>query len=164
MKKILYPIIIIAAFILINQCAGYKPIFSTTNIQFKIVDKEIKGNKSLGNRLYSKLNILSKSKNNEQNVKNIVLILNVKKTKSPTSKDSSGKILEYKINLNTNVEAKDYLTDKSVLKQNFNSSLNYKVQSKFSDTLTLEEKTIDDLIDKTYQNILFNLSKNIISE
>ena len=162
MKKILYPIFIMAAFILISSCAGYKPVFSTTNIQFKIVDKEIKGDTSLGNRLYSKLNILSKSKNNEQKIKNIVLMLNVKKTKSPTSKDSSGKILEYKINLNTNVEAKDYLTDKSILKQNFNSSLNYKVQSKYSDTLTLEEKTIDDLIDKTYQDILFNLSKNII--
>ncbi len=162
MKKILCTIFILTAFILINQCAGYKPIFSTTNIQFKIVDHEIKGNKLLGNRLYSKLHVLSKSKNNEQNIKNIVLILNVKKTKSPTSKDSSGKVLEYKINLNTNVEAKDYETNKSILKQDFNSSLNYKIQSKYSDTLTLEGKTIDDLIDKTYQDILFNLSENII--
>ena len=164
MRKILYSIFILATFILINQCAGYKPIFSTTNLQFKIVDKEIKGDISLGNRLYSKFNILSKSKNNEQNIKNILLILDITKTKSSTSKSSSGKILEYKINLNTNVEAKDYLTNKSILKQNFNSSLNYKVQSKYSDTLTLERKTIDDLIDKTYQNILFNLSKNIIPE
>ena len=164
MKKILYSIFILTAFVLINQCAGYKPIFSTTDIQFKIVDNEIKGNKLLGNKLYSKLHVLSKSKDNEQNIRNIVLILNVKKTKSPTSKDSSGKVLEYKINLNTNVEAKDYETNKSILKQDFNSSLNYKIQSIYSDTLTLEGKTIDDLIDKTYQDILFNLSKNIISE
>ena len=164
MKKILYPIFMIAAFILINQCAGYKPIFSTTDVQFKIVDKEIKGDTSLGNRLYSKLNILSKSKNNEQNIKNILLILDITKTKSSTSKNSSGKILEYKINLDTRVEAKDYLTNKSILKQDFNSSLNYKIQSRYSDSLTLEGKTIDDLIDKTYQDILFNLSKNIISE
>ena len=150
MRKILYSIFILATFILINQCAGYKPIFSTTDIQFQIVDKEIKGNASLGDRLYSKLNIL--------------LILDITKTKSSTSKSSSGKILEYKINLNTNVEAKDYLTNKSILKQNFNSSLNYKVQSKYSDTLILEGKTIDDLIEKTYQDILFNLSKNIIPE
>ena len=164
MKKILYPIFIMAAFILISHCAGYKPIFSTTDIQFKIVDKEIKGDISLGNRLYSKFNILSKSKNDEQNIKNILLILDITKTKSSTSKSSSGKILEYKINLNTSVEAKDYLTNKSILKQDFNSSLNYKVQSKYSDTLTLEGKTIDDLIEKTYQDILFNLSKNIIPE
>ena len=164
MKKILYPVFILAAFILINQCAGYKPIFSTTNIQFKIVDKEINGDKLLGNKLYSKLNVLSNAKNNEEKVRNIVLIIEVTKLKSPTSKDSSGKILEYKINLNTEIEAKDYVTNKSILKQNFNSSLNYKIQSIYSDTLTLEGKTIDDLIDKTYQDILFNLSKNIISE
>ena len=164
MKKILYPIFIIATFILINQCSGYKPIFSTTDIKFKIVDKEIKGDKILGNKLFSKLDVLSKTKNNEEKIKNIVLILDVSKTKSATSKDSSGKILEYKINLNTNVEAKDYVTNKNILKQNFNSSSSYKIQSKYSDTLTLEGKTIDDLIDKTYQDILFNLSKNIISK
>ena len=164
MKKIIHSIFILVAFILINQCSGYKPIFSKTNIQFKIVDKEIKGNKLLGNRLYSKLHVLSKSKNNDENIRNILLILDVTKIKSPTSKDSSGKVLEYKINLNTNVEAKDYLTNKSILKQNFNSSLNYKIQSKYSDTLTLEGKTINDLIDKTYQDILLNLSKNILLE
>mgnify|MGYP001498216047 FL=1 len=164
MKKIFYSIFILLAFILINQCADYKPIFSTTDLQFKIVEHEIKGDKSLGNRLYSKLHFLSKSKNDEQNIKNILLILDITKTKSSTSKSSSGKILEYKINLNTSVEAKDYLTNKSILKQNFNSSLNYKVQSKYSDTLILEGKTIDDLIEKTYQDILFNLSKNIVPE
>jgi len=164
MRKILYSIFILATFILINQCAGYKPIFSTTNLQFKIVDHEIKGNKFLGNKLYSKLNVLSKSKTNEQNIKTVILILNVTKKKTPTAKDSSGKILEYKISLNANVEAKDYLTNKSILKKNIKSSLNYKIQSKYSDTLILEGKTIDDLINKSYQDILFNLSKNITAE
>ena len=162
MKKIIYAIFILATFILINQCSGYKPIFSTTDIQFRILDKEINGDELLGNRLYSKLNTLSKSKYNQQKIKNIVLTLDVTKIKSATSKNSSGKILEYKINLNTKVEAKDYVTNQSILKQNFNSSLNYKVQSRYSDTLTLEKKTINDLINKTYQDILFNLSKNII--
>ena len=97
-------------------------------------------------------------------IEDIVLILSATKTKSPTSKDSTGKTLEYRINLNTEVEAKDYLKEKSILKQNFNSSLNYKIQNKYTDTLNLEAKTIDDLINTTHQNILFNLSKNIIAE
>ena len=164
MKKIFYSVFALTVFVLISHCNGYKPIFSTTKLQFKIVNHEIKGDKLLGKRIYSKLNVLSKSKKNEQNIRNIVLVLNVTKTKSPTSKDSTGKTLEYKINLNTNVEAKDYLTDKSILKQNFNSSLNYKIQSKYTDTLNLEAKTIDDLINTTYQNILFSLSKNIITK
>jgi len=163
MKKTLYSILILTVFILVNQCSGYKPIFSTTDLNFKIVDHEVMGDKLLGNKLYAKLNVLSGSKNDEGNVRSIVLTLDVKKIKSSTSKDSSGKILEYKIALNTHVEAKDFLTDKSILKQNFNSSLNYKVQSTYSDTLILEGKTTDDLINKTYQDILFNLSKNIIA-
>ena len=77
---------------------------------------------------------------------------------------NTGLVLEYKINLDTKVEALDYVTNKSILKQDFNSSLNYKIQSRYSDSLTLEGKTIDDLIEQTYQNILFNLSKNIISK
>ena len=164
MKKIFYSIFILLAFILINQCADYKPIFSTTDLQFKIVEHEIKGDKSLGNRLYSKLHFLSKSKNDEQNITNIVLILDVKKTKSPTSKDSSGKVLGYKINLNTKLEAIDYVTNKSILEQDFNSSSNYKIQSRYSESLTLEGKTINDLIEKTYQDILFNLFQNIKSK
>ena len=163
MKKILYPIFIIAAFILINQCAGYKPIFSTTNLQFKIAEHEIKGNKLLGNKLYSRLHILSKSKNNEQNIRNITLILNVKKTKSATSKDSSGKILEYKINLNTKIKITDFITGKQLLEQNFNSSLNYKIQDQYSDTIKLENQTIENLLNKTLQEILIDLSKNISS-
>ena len=164
MKKILYPVFILAAFILINQCAGYKPIFSTTNIQFKIVDKEINGDKLLGNKLYSKLDVLSNAKNNEEKVRNIVLIIEVTKLKSPTSKDSSGKILGYKINLNTKLEAIDYVTNKSILEQDFNSSSNYKIQSRYSESLALEGKTINDLIEKTYQDILFNLFQNIKSK
>tara|TARA_Y100000590_G_scaffold303690_1_gene342412 strand:+ start:1521 stop:2015 length:495 start_codon:yes stop_codon:yes gene_type:complete len=164
MKKIFYLIFILVTFILISQCADYKPIFSTTDLQFKIVDHKIKGDKSLGNRLYSKLHFLSKSKNDEQNITNIVLILDVQKTKSPTSKDSSGKILGYKINLNTKLEAIDYVTNKSILEQDFNSSSNYKIQSRYSESLALEGKTINDLIEKTYQDILFNLFQNIKSK
>ena len=164
MKKIIYPIIGLAIFFLINQCSGYKPIFSTTDLHFKIADHEINGDKSLGNRLYSKLNFLSKPKNNNENVKNIFLIINIEKTKKPTSKDNAGKILEYKITLNIDLEAKDFPSDESILKQNFNSSLNYKIQSTYSDTLTLEGKATDDLINKISEEILFSLTKNIANK
>ena len=161
MKKIFYSIFILAVFILINQCAGYKPIFSTTNLQFKIAEHEIKGNKLLGNKLYSRLHILSKSKNNEQNIRNITLILNVKKTKSATSKDSSGKILEYKINLNTQVIVNNYLNDDQLLNHNFDYTSSYKVQDQYFDTIKYENKTQDDMINKTYQDLLIKLSEKI---
>ena len=164
MKKLFYHTALIIIFILLNQCSGYKPIFATSDLQFRIADYKIEGDKSLGNKLYSKLRILSKSKNESADLKNIAIIFEVQKTKSSTAKDSAGKILEYKITLNTKIEAKDFITDERILKQNFNSSLNYKIQDKHSETLIQEQKTIYDLINKTYQEILISLSKSIVSQ
>ena len=79
MKNIYKFIIPIIALILLNECSGYKPIFSTQNLQFKIDSYSIKGNKILGNKLYSKLHNISKSNKNNQNVTAVNLIINIKK-------------------------------------------------------------------------------------
>ena len=163
MKNIYKLIIPIIALILLNECSGYKPIFSTQNLQFKIDSYSIKGNKILGNKLYSKLHNISKSNKNNQNVTAVNLIINIKKDKESTSKDSAGKVLEYKIILNTEVEVLDAYTDDVVLKQNFVSSSTYKVQEQYSSTLNLENQSIENLIDKIYQELLNNLSENISS-
>ena len=163
MKNIYKLIIPIIALILLNQCSGYKPIFSTQNLQFKIDSYSIKGNKILGNKLYSKLHNISKSNKNNQNVTAVNLIINIKKDKESTSKDSAGKVLEYKIILNTEVEVLDAYTDDVVLKQNFVSSSTYKVQEQYSSTLNLENQSIENLIERTYQELLNSLSENISS-
>ena len=163
MKNIYKFIIPIIALILLNECSGYKPIFSTQNLQFKIDSYSIKGNKILGNKLYSKLHNISKSNKNNQNVTAVNLIINIKKDKESTSKDSAGKVLEYKIILNTEVEVLDAYTDDIILKQNFVSSSTYKVQEQYSSTLNLENQSIENLIDKIYQELLNNLSENISS-
>ena len=163
MKNIYKLIIPIIALILLNECSGYKPIFSTQNLQFKIDSYSIKGNKILGNKLYSKLHNISKSNKNNQNVTAVNLIINIKKDKESTSKDSAGKVLEYKIILNTEVEVLDAYTDDVVLKQNFVSSSTYKVQEQYSSTLNLENQSIENLIERTYQELLNSLSENISS-
>ena len=110
MKKIVYPIFLLILLNFINGCAGYKPIFSSTNLQFEIANYSIKGNKILGNKIYSKLYSLSKSKKDDQNLRSVDLVINVSKDKNATTKDSSGKILEYKITLNTDVKVTDFIT------------------------------------------------------
>ena len=70
MKKISHILISLIFLINISACAGYKPIFSSSNLEFKITDYSILGDKKLGNRIYSKLYNLSKSTENtpkEQN-------------------------------------------------------------------------------------------------
>ena len=163
MKKIAYPIFSFILLVFINGCAGYEPIFGSTSLQFEISNYAIEGDKILGNKLYSKLSNLSKSKKVNPDTKNLDLLINVSKIKSTTSKSSSGKILEYKINLNTKIKITDFITGKKLLEQNFNSSSNYKIQDQYYDTIKLENQTIENLLNKTLQEILIDLSRNISS-
>ena len=160
MKKITYLIVSIILLNLIYACAGYKPIFST-NIQFEIANYSIKSNKKLGKQIYSKLYSLTKSNKKNTDTQSIDIIIDVTKNKIPTVKSSTGKILEYRILLSSNIIIKDYLTDDKILNQNFSYSSVYKVQDQYSETITLENKTINNLINKTYENLLIKLSESI---
>ena len=162
MKKIVYPIFSFILLIFIGGCAGYEPIFGSTNLQFEIADYSVKGNKILGNKMYSKLYGLSKSKKDDQNLRSIDLVIEISKDKKATTKDSAGKILEYKITLNTNIKVTDFITKDNILNQIFTSSLTYKVQNKYSDTANLENQSIENLLNKTYQELVVKLAQNII--
>ena len=164
MKKITYPIFLFILLIFINGCVGYKPIFGSINLQFEIADYLIEGNKILGNKIYSKLYRLSQSKKDNQNLRNVDLVIKVSKDKNVTTKDSAGKILQYKITLNTDVKVTDFITKDKILNQIFISSSIYKVQNKYSDTVNLENQTIENLLNKTYQELVIKLAQNITSK
>ena len=164
MKKVIYPIFSFILLLFINGCAGYEAIYSSTNLQFEIADYSIEGNKILGNKIYSKLYSLSKSKKDEQNLRSVDLVIKVSKIKNATAKDSAGKILQYKITLNTDIKVTDFITKDKILNQIFVSSLTYKVQDKYSDTVNLENQIIENLLSKTYQELAIKLAQNIISK
>ena len=161
MKKVIYPIFSFILLLVINGCAGYEPIFGSTNLQFEIADYSIEGNKILGNKIYSKLYSLSKSKKDDQNLRRVDLVIKVSKDKNVTTKDSAGKILQYKITLNTDIKVTDFITKDKILNQIFVSSLTYKVQDKYSDTVDLENRSIEDLLNKTYQELVTRLTQNL---
>ena len=163
MKKITYLIVSIILLNLIYACAGYKPIFST-NIQFEIANYSIKSNKKLGKQIYSKLYSLTKSNKKNTDTQSIDIIIDVTKNKTPTVKSSTGKILEYRILVTSNIIIKDYLTDDKILSQNFSYSSVYKVQDQYSETIKLENKTVNNLINKTYENLLIKLSESILTK
>ena len=164
MKKIAYPILSFILMVLINGCSGYEPIFGSRNLQFEIADYSIEGNKILGNKIYSRLYSLSKSKKDDINLRSVDLVIKVSKDKSATTKNSSGKILGYKITLNTDIKVTDFITKDKILDQIFISSLTYKVQNKYSDTVNLEHKSVEDLVNKTYQELIIRLAENIITK
>ena len=115
---------------------------------FKIVNYSITGDKKLGNQIYSKLYNLSQTTRNTSEVKNIYILINVFKEKNATAKNSAGKILAYKINLSTTVIVENFTTGNQILNENFASSSSYKVQDKHSETIRLENRAIENLINK----------------
>jgi len=162
MKKTIYLIISFIFLTYINACSGYKPIFGSSNLQFEIADHSIKGNKKLGNQIYSKLYNLSNSNKNNPDSQSIHIVIETTKDKIPTVKNSAGKILEYRINLNSNIVVKNYLTNDEILIHNFNSFSSYKVQDQYSETIKLENKATDNLVDETYQDLLIKLSESLL--
>jgi len=164
MKKNTFTILLIVLLIFINGCSGYKPIFSSTNLEFDIANYSLEDNKTLGEKIYSKLKRASKLNGNNENVRKIDILIKASQNKKATAKDASGKILQYKISLNIDVKIKDYLTEDEILNETYSSSFTYKIQNQYSDTLKLEERSINQLVDKTYQQILIKLSENIITK
>jgi len=161
MKKIIFlTVVSIILFVLHGGCTGYKPIYAASNFNFKIEQHSITGDVKLGNLIYRKLNNISLSNKNDPNVRSITLSIQTTKERKPTVKDSAGNILEYEINLKTDIIINDFLTDKRIMQQNFNYSISYKTQDVHSDTLKLEKQNVENLINKTYQDALIKISQS----
>ena len=161
MKKIFNLFISLILLINIYACSGYKPIFSSSGLQFKIADYSIIGNKELGNQIYSKLYNVSRAHENTSEIKNIYVLINVSKNKNATIKNNAGKILAYKIDLSSTFIIKDFITGTQILNESFTFSSSYKVQDQYSETIKLENMSIENLVNKIYQELLIKLSENI---
>ena len=79
MKKIIYFFVAFSLLIIISNCAGYKPIFSPGNLQYKISDYSITGESQIGNTIYNKLKRISES--NDNNARSIKININAQKDK-----------------------------------------------------------------------------------
>ena len=164
MKKITFLIISVILLVQNNACNGYKPIYGLSNSNFKIENNLIKGNERLATLIYRKLYNVSLSNKNNPDSQSINLSIDTKKERKPTIKNSAGKILEYEIVLNTNIIMDDFLTEKTILDHNFSYSISYKVQDEHSETIKLENKNIENLIDKTYEDSLIKISEVLTSQ
>ena len=162
MKKIPHLFILFIILINIGACTGYKPIFGSSNLEFKIADYSISGDKNLGNQIYAKLYNLSKTAKIDSQAKNIYLLINALKEKKATAKDSTGKILGYRINLSASITIKDMMKGKQILSENFSFSSTYKAQDQYFDTVKLEKQITKNLIENLYQDLLIKLSANLL--
>ena len=162
MKKISYLLISLIFLINISACTGYKPIFGSSNLEFKIVDYSISGDKRLGNQIYSRLYNASKSTENVTGSKNIYILINSSQNKNVTAKNSAGKILGYRVSLSTTITVKDLMTGNEILNETFFYSSTYKTQDEFFETKKIENQIVENLINRTYQNLLIKLSEKLL--
>ena len=161
MKKIIRSTIFLLLFISVEACQGYKPIFSSSNFEFEIVKYSIQGDEKLGNQIYAKLYNVSRFNKNNPEAQSIQISLEVKKEQTATVKNNAGKVLEYRVILNTNVTVIDYLTNEDIINHKFSYYSPYIVQEQHSETVKLENKAIDNLINKTYENLLIKISESV---
>ena len=96
------------------------------------------------------------------NTKEINISIQVFKNKKTTAKNTSGKILEYRIELKANILVKDFISNEILLEHTFDSFSSYKVQDQHSETIKLENKTTEDLVNKVFDDLLIKLTENII--
>ena len=162
MKKISYLLILLIFLINISSCTGYKPILGSSKLEFKIVGYSISGDKKLGNQIYSKLYNYSKSNENVPEANKIYILINSSQNKKAAAKNSTGKILGYKINLSTTITAKNLMTGNEMLNETFSYSSTYKTQDELFETKKLENQTIENLINIIYQDLLIKLSVNLL--
>ncbi len=163
MKKIINLTLLFILLVCINACAGYKPIFSS-NLNFQIADYSIQGDKKLGRQIYEKIFRTSNSKKNEPESQSIIVLINSSKTREATAKSDTGKIVEYRISLNSHIVIKDYLSNDQILNQNFDYTSSYKVQDQHSETVKLENQIVKNLLNNTYQDLIIKMSESMISK
>ena len=128
-------------------------------INFFILIVFSSNNLSAGNQPFCNGNFSYNHENFKNTYKIEYIKVNVLKNKKATIKNSSGKILEYKIFLDTTIEVSDSLTDDNLFKKKFISSTTYKVQDQYYDTVKLENRSIENLVNKTYEEIFIKLSE-----
>ncbi len=148
-------------FVFFNSCSGYKPIFSSTNLNFEVSSHLITGNKRLGNQLYTKINKSTQKNKDQKSPYNFNIFINILKNKEATVKNTTGKILEYKIILNTDFKVVDSFTKEEFINSQSTYSTSYKVQDKHSDTIKTENRAVENLINQISQEILIQISEII---
>ena len=87
------------------------------------------------------------------------MIINSSQSKIATTKNSAGKATAYKITVVSNIEIIDYDIGNIILVDTFSSSLTYKVQEQYSETINIEDKTLKNIMLRIHQNLIIKVSK-----
>ena len=138
-------------FLILASC-GYKPLYSSKNINFSINELNITGPQKIRNGLKNNLNIFLNQKNKSE-----IYNINIKSSslKSIISKDEQGDPSMYSIKLEINMEILD--NEKIIARKNFIETFDYKNQTNLFNLKKYEDSIIDNLSEKIYEKIILYL-------
>ena len=146
---------LIVIFIFIFNC-NYKPLLNNDQLkQLKFHQIETSGNKRIAQIIVNKLNIVKDKKGV------FVISVNGKKSVDIANKSVTGKILNYSITLECDVEIKNSLSGKILYTKKITNSQNYKASSMYSDTLSKEKKIIEDVSSLMAKQIINEMSLSL---
>ena len=152
LKKEFFLIII---FIFTFNC-NYKPLLNNDRLkQLKFHQIETSGNKRIAQIIVNKLNIVKDKKGI------FVISVNGKKSVDIANKSVTGKILNYNITLECDVEIKNSLSGKILYTKKITNSQNYKASSMYSDTVSKEKKIIEDMSSLMAKQIINEMSLSL---
>mgnify|MGYP001275011955 CR=1 FL=1 len=137
--------------ILLTSC-GFKPIYSSKNSNFQVI--EIKNKNKNKNSFAIEKMVMSLS--NKQAIRKVKLEFNYQESIDTILKDSKGDPSKKKLSIVVNLKVKD--EKNNILKtKNFNEEFSYDVQSDKFNMAQYEDNIINNLSNKISQDIIFLL-------
>lgn len=148
MKKICLLILVL----FLTNCSGYKPVFSTKDINFFIDKITITDNDKISYKIKKKLKPYS-----SENINKIKINLNINSSKEikTISKDNKGDALMFNLIVNSSVEV---LSNEVIEKKyKFNEKFTFKNQTNKFELEQYKRSLEDELIDKIFEKLILNL-------
>ena len=137
--------------LIISSC-GYKPIFSSKDVNFSIEKINLEGDKKINKIIFKKLTIF---KNKGNNVKLLNLEISSQINKITSSKDTKGNPKTYRLKISTNIKISEL--EKLKFNKNFSKSLNYNNSPNKFELKKYEEKNKENLSEEISEDIIIYL-------
>ncbi len=147
--KFIIPIIILS--VILNNC-GFKPIYSSKNSNFEIIEI-INENENKNSFAIEKM-IMALS--NQEAMRKVKLEMNYKQTVSTILKDSKGDPSKKKLSIYVNLVVKNE-KDNVLTNKNFSEEFSYDVQSDKFNMAQYEDNIANNLNNKVSNDIIFLL-------
>ena len=148
MRKICYLILVL----FLTGCSGYKPIFSTKDVNFFIDQIIIKDNDKISYKIKKRLKPYS-----SENINKIKINLNINSSKEIKiiAKDNKGDALMFNLIISSSIEI---LSNNIVEKKyKFNEKFTFKNQANKFELDQYKRSLEDELINKIFEKLILNL-------